>query len=170
MDDRVHEQWLQDYKDWKASGTRFTSWAREHGIKPSTFRGINAVVERMLDQRGDITCDESHRMNFVEAVINNLSIQNTEGCLVIDAPGVHVEVNALCRSGSSRWFWRCSSMLNDINPRQINHPLCGCASKVKPIDSPFAAMRVFKPQSRKESLWLTKVIALHIRNGCANTI
>lgn len=53
---------------------------------------------------------------------------------------------------------------------QINHPLCGCASKVKPIDSPFATMRVFKPQSRKESLWLTKVIALHIRNECANTI
>ena len=56
------------------------------------------------------------------------------------------------------------------SPRQINHPLCGCASKVKPIDSHFATMRVFKPQSRKESLWLTKVIALHIRNGCANTI
>ena len=55
------------------------------------------------------------------------------------------------------------------SPRQINHPLCGCASKVKPIDSHFATMRVFKPQSRKESLWLTKVIALHIRNGCANT-
>lgn len=33
-------------------------------------------------------------MNFVEAVTNNLPIQNTEGCLVIDAPGVHVEVNA----------------------------------------------------------------------------
>ncbi len=48
----------------------------------------------MLDQRGDITCDESHRMNFVEAVTNNLPIQNTEECLVIDAPGVHVEVNA----------------------------------------------------------------------------
>lgn len=56
------------------------------------------------------------------------------------------------------------------SPRQINHPLCGCASKVKPIDPHFATMRVFKPQSRKESLWLTKVIALHIRNGCANTI
>ena len=55
-------------------------------------------------------------------------------------------------------------------PRQINHPLCGCASKVKPIDSPFATMRVFKPQSRKESLWQTKVIVLRIRNGCANTI
>ena len=55
-------------------------------------------------------------------------------------------------------------------PETSNHPLCGCAVKVKPIDSPFATMRLFKPQSRKESLWQTKVIALHIRNGCANTI
>lgn len=93
MDDRVHEQWLQDYKDWKASGMRFTSWAREHGIKQSTFRCRNAVAERMLGQRGDITCDESHRMNFVEVVTNSSPIQNTERCLVIDAPGVHIEAN-----------------------------------------------------------------------------
>ncbi len=71
------------------------------------------------------------------------------------------------------FFYICGAMSpveGSKSPRQINHPLCGCASKVKPIDSPFATMRVFKPQSRKESLWLTKVIALHIRNGCANTI
>ena len=67
-------------------------------------------------------------------------------------------------------LWGSSPVEGSKSPRQINHPLCGCASKVKPIDSPFATMRVFKPQSRKESLWLTKVIALHIRNGCANTI
>jgi hypothetical protein len=70
-------------------------------------------------------------------------------------------------------FFCCGAMSpveGSKSPRQINHPLCGCASKVKPIDSHFATMRVFKPQSRKESLWLTKVIALHIRNGCANTI
>lgn len=70
-------------------------------------------------------------------------------------------------------FYCCGAMSpveGSKSPRQINHPLCGCVSKVKPIDSHFATMRVFKPQSRKESLWLTKVIALHIRNGCANTI
>lgn len=94
MDNRVHEQWLQNYKDWKASGMRFTSWAREHGINPSTFSGRNAVVEKMLEQREEITCDEPYRTNFVEVVTDNTSIQNTEGCLVIDDPGVHVEVNA----------------------------------------------------------------------------
>lgn len=94
MDNRVHEQWLQDYKDWKASGMRFTSWAREHGINPSTFRGRKVVVERMLNQREEITCDGSCRTNFVEVVTDNTLIQNTDGCLVIEAPGVHVEANA----------------------------------------------------------------------------
>ena len=45
-------------------------------------------------------------------------------------------------------------------PRQINHPLCGCAVKVKPIDSPFATMRVFKPQSRKGESMANKSYSL----------
>lgn len=33
MDKHVHEQWLQDYENWKESGMTLSSWAREHGIK-----------------------------------------------------------------------------------------------------------------------------------------
>ena len=34
--------------------------------------------------------------------------------------------------------------------RQINHPLCGCASKVKPKLSKLDTMRLFKPQCKKK--------------------
>ena len=34
--------------------------------------------------------------------------------------------------------------------RQINHPLCGCASKVIPKTLPLGTMRLFKPQCSKE--------------------
>ena len=74
-----------------------TGWAREHGIKSSTFRNRNAVARNMLDQAENISCDGSDGSsgtNFVEVVTDNTSIQNTDGCLVIEAPGVHVEANA----------------------------------------------------------------------------
>lgn len=59
MDKHVHEQWLQDYENWKESGMTLTGWAREHGIKSSTFRNRNAVARNMLDQAENISCDGS---------------------------------------------------------------------------------------------------------------
>ena len=82
----------------------------------------------------------------------------------------NVRTRLAIQSGGTLELWGYKPRRGREVPETSNHPLCGCAVKVKPIDSPFATMRVFKPQSRKESLWQTKVIALHIRNGCANTI
>ena len=96
MDKHVHEQWLQDYENWKESGMTLTGWAREHGIKSSTFRNRNAVARNMLDQAEDIGLDRSDGSsgtNFVEVVAENRTLRNTDGGLVIEAPGVHVEVD-----------------------------------------------------------------------------
>lgn len=97
MDKHVHEQWLQDYEDWKESGMTLSRWAREHGIKSSTFRNRNAVARSMLDHAEDISCDGSDGSsgtNFVEVVTENRILRNTGGDLVIEASGVHVEVDA----------------------------------------------------------------------------
>lgn len=94
MDRHVHEQWLRDYKEWKASDMSLSSWAREHGINPSTFRNRNIVASRMLDQAENHSCESGDHSNFVEVIPENAYLQSSETDLSIDAFGSHIEIGA----------------------------------------------------------------------------
>ena len=56
--------------------------------------------------------------------------------------------------------------------RDINHPLCGCATIVILKNHLSVIMKVFKPHynERRDDFWQIKLIVLHTQNGCVSII
>ena len=63
------------------------------------------------------------------------------------------------------------STLRSVGVWQINHPLCGCVSKVIPkkLQSRYNKGVQAYHIARGEKIWLKKLIVYHIQNGCVNT-
>ena len=56
-----------------------------------------------------------------------------------------------------------------VGSRQINHPLCGCATDIIPKNSNRGTIEMFKPiVNRKVKVWHKRHIVYHTQSGIAN--